>query len=81
MVASVLNTQRAVEVSLYVMWAFVHMREALATNKEIVRHLDQLERKVGTHDRAIAEIFAAIRQLAASPPDPPPKPRIGFVQD
>jgi len=79
MVASVLNTQRAVEVSLFVVRAFVQMREALATNKEIVRRLEQLERKVGTHDRAIGEILAAIRELAA-PPDPPPKRRIGFAQ-
>lgn len=79
MVASVLNTQRAVEVGLYVVRAFVQMREALPANREVVRRLDQLERKVGTHDRAISEILAAIRALAA-PPDPPPKRRIGFVQ-
>lgn len=80
MVASVLNTQRAIEVSLYVVRAFVQMREALAANKEISRRLDELERKVGTHDGAIGEILAAIRQLAA-PPEPPKKRRIGFVHD
>ena len=78
MAASVLNTARAIEVSLYIVRAFVQMRETLSANKLLARRVDQLERRLGTHDRAIAEILAAIRQLAA--PEPP-KRRIGFVQD
>ncbi len=80
MAATILNSPRAIEISLFVVRAFLQMRDALAANCELARRLDELERHVGTHDRAIAEIFAAIRQLAASPPDPPPKHRIGFVQ-
>ena len=83
MAASVLNTPRAVEVSLYVVRAFVELREALATHKELAKRLDELEsrleRKLATHDRAIAGILEAIRQLM-TPPEPAKKRRIGFVQ-
>ena len=83
MAASVLNTPRAVEVSLYVVRAFVELREALATHKELAKRLDELEsrleRKLATHDQAIAGILEAIRQLM-TPPEPPKKRRIGFVQ-
>jgi len=84
MAASVLNTPRAVEVSLYVVRAFVELREALATNKELAKRLNELEsrleRKLATHDQAIAGILEAIRQLMA-PPAPAKKRRIGFVQN
>lgn len=83
MAASVLNTPRAVEVSLYVVRAFVALREALATHKELGKRLDELEarleRKLATHDQAITGILEAIRQLMA-PPAPTKKRRIGFVQ-
>ena len=82
MAASVLNTTRAVEVSLYVVRAFVELREALATHKELAKRLDELEsrlgRKLAGHDQAIAGILEAIRQLMA-PPEPAKKRRIGFV--
>ena len=82
MAASVLNTPRAVEVSLYVVRAFVELREALPTHKELATRLDELEsrlqRKLATHDQAIAGILEAIRQLMV-PPEPAKKRRIGFV--
>ena len=63
MAAAVLNSPRAVEMSLYVVRAFVRMREVLATHKELARRLDQLEarigRKLATHDQAIAGILDA----------------------
>jgi hypothetical protein len=81
MAASVLNTDRAVEVSVYVVRAFVQLRELLAGNKELARRLDQLEqrleRKLVTHDQAIAGILDALRQLMAPPPAS--KRAIGFV--
>jgi len=79
MAATVLNSPRAIEVSVFVVRAFLQMREALAANRELAKRLDELERRVGTHDRAIGEILAAIRQLAA-PPEPSPRRGIGFVQ-
>ena len=56
MAASVLNTTRAVEISIYVVRAFVHLRELLASNQQLTNKLDELERKLVTHDKAITEI-------------------------
>jgi CHASE3 domain sensor protein len=71
-----------VEVSVYVVRAFVQLRGVLATHRELSQRLDELEarieRKLDTHDRVIANILDAIRQLMA-PPEPPKKRRIGFV--
>jgi hypothetical protein len=78
MAASILNSPRAIEVSVYVVRAFVQMREALVAHKEIGGRLDELERKVGTHDRAIGQILEAIRQLM-QPPESPKRRRIGFL--
>ena len=78
MASAVLNTTKAVEVSIFVVRAFVRMRESLAGRKELVRRLDELESKVGTHDRSIGHILDALRQLAA-PPDAPRRRRIGFL--
>ena len=82
MAATVLNSPRAVEVSIYVVRAFVQLRELLAGHKELAKRLDQLEarmeRKLLTQDQAIAGILDAIRQLMAPPPAPKKRP-IGFV--
>jgi hypothetical protein len=76
MAATVLNTARATEVSVYVVRAFVQLREVLATHKELAKRLDELEtkieRKLATHDQAIAGIITAIRELMA-PPEPKQK--------
>ncbi len=78
MLGNVLKSERAVEVSLHVVRAFVHLRELVSGHKELAKKLNQLERKVGAHDKAIAEIINAIRQLMA--PDEPKKKRsIGFA--
>lgn len=71
------------QVGIYVVRAFVKLREVLASNKELAQKLDQLERKLQTHDQAIVGIFNAIRQLMAPlPSPPPPKGRpIGFTAD
>ena len=82
MAATILNTPRATEVSVYVVRAFVGLRDALLAHKELAKRLDQLEarieRKFSTHDPAIAGILEAIRQLMA-PPEPRKKRPIGFV--
>jgi hypothetical protein len=83
MAASVLNTPRAVEVSLYVVRTFVELREALATHKELAKRLEELEsrleRKLTAHDQAITGILEAIRQLMV-PPEAAKTRRIGFMQ-
>ena len=82
MAATVLNSPRAVEVSIYVVRAFVQLRELLAGHKELAKRLNELEtrmeRKLMTQDQAIAGILNAIRQLMAPPPAQKKRP-IGFV--
>lgn len=68
MAATVLNSARAVEMSVFVVRAFVQLREFLATHRELAVKLDELERKLSTHDQAIAGLIDAIRQLTATPP-------------
>lgn len=82
MAATILNSPRAVEMSVYVVRAFVQLRELLISNKEFAKRLDSLEarisRKLATHDQAITGIFKAIRELM-HPPEPKKRP-IGFVE-
>src|SRR5581483_2495611 len=81
MLSSVLGSERAIAVHIEIMRAFVRMRELLASNKELAHRIDELEtrieKKLATHDEAIAAILSAIRQLM-SPPAPKPRP-IGFT--
>jgi hypothetical protein len=77
MAASVLNTAHAVEVSRYVIRAFVQQRELLATHKELAIKLSDLERRYAAHDHAIAGIIATIREMM-TPAQTKAKP-IGFV--
>jgi hypothetical protein len=76
MVASVLNSPRAVEISVYVVRAFVKLREMLDTHKELGLKLAELEKRIAVHDEDISTLFEAIRQLM----EPPGKSgkRIGF---
>jgi len=80
MVASVLNSPRAVEVSVYVVRAFVRLRRVLATNEALARKLTELEGKLAKHDKEILALFEAVRQLMA-PSAPPKRRRIGFRKD
>jgi phage regulator Rha-like protein len=77
MAATVLNSERAIQMSIFVVRAFVHMREALATNRQIVMKLAELEGRIENHHTDIEGTLATIRHLMA-----PPKRdgcRIGFV--
>jgi ORF6N domain len=76
MLSSVLSSERAVNVNVAIMRAFVKLREALETNRELARKFDELERHVGKHDEKIDAILEAIRQLMAPPEKP--KREIGF---
>ena len=76
MIANVLKSKRAIRVSVYVVRAFVRLREALATHKELAQKLKELEGRVDDQDNEISTIVEAIRQLIAPPETP--KRRIGF---
>lgn len=79
MAATILNSSQAVEMSLYVVRAFVRIRELLASSTALTRKLDELERKYKHHDKAITAILATIRELTNLPA---PKHRgIGFTAD
>lgn len=79
MAASVLNSKQAVDASIYVVRAFVQLREMLAGSKELAGKLAELETKVGKHDETIRSIVAAIKQLM-QPPEPAEKRKIGFQE-
>jgi len=79
MLGNVLRSSRAVEVSLLVVRAFVQIREMISTHKDIAAKLDQMERKLSSHDQAIAGLIDAIRQLMAPPV--PTRRGIGFTAD
>ena len=84
MAANVLNSERAVTMSVYVVRAFVKLREVLASSEELAKKLDDLERKLtgrlDVHEKAIIELFARIRTLLKPPPPQPEskRRRIGF---
>ena len=77
MAATVLNSPRAVETSVYVVRAFIRLRQFLATHKDLARRLEEHEKKLNTHDQAIAGLMNTIRTLMA--PGPPRRRPIGFV--
>ena len=83
MAATLLNSPRAVEVSVYVVRAFVQLREFLASNKDLARQLrvleQRIEKKLTNHDQAIADVVATLKQLMS--PANTTKRRIGFVID
>lgn len=77
MAASVLNSTRAVEVSVFIVRAFVKLRKAIAAHKELANKIAQLERRLTDHDEQIIALVHAIKQLM-NPEPPPKKRRIGF---
>ena len=76
MVANVLNSKRAVGVSIYVVRAFVKLREMLSSHKMLAQKIAELERTVASHDGHIKTLFEAIRHLMEPPASKPS--RIGF---
>ena len=76
MLAAVLNTHRAIKISVFVVRAFVRLREMVSTHRELSRRLAELEKRLGSHDEQIQLILKAIRHLMA-PPEKVPK-KIGF---
>jgi hypothetical protein len=76
MAATVLNSERAIEMSVFVVLAFVRMRRAIAGNRHILTKLGELERRLETHDSEIQALMDAIRELMA--PEEPNRRRIGF---
>ena len=78
MLSSVLNSERAVQVNIGIMRAFVNVRKMLSTNAEVSKKLTEIEDKLGAHDEHFKKVFTAIR-LLMSPPDKSDQ-QIGFIQ-
>jgi hypothetical protein len=77
MAATVLNSEQAVEMSVFVVRAFVRLREMLATNEKLAAKIDELEQRLDTHDASIQDLIEAIRQMML--PEPATGRKIGFV--
>ena len=79
MAATILNSSRVVETSVFVVRAFVHLRELVNSNRELAQKLNELEHKLNWHDAAISAILSVIRELMNPPAS---KCRgIGFTAD
>ena len=74
MLSTVLNSERAIQVNIEIMRAFVRLRQLLASNDRLARKLEALEKK---YDAQFKVVFDAIRQLMATPE--PKKRKIGFL--
>jgi len=77
MLASVLNSEIAVQASVRVVRAFVRLREMVAANAQLAAKLQELERRLDSHDEGIANLFAALKQLL-EPSEPTKRREIGF---
>jgi hypothetical protein len=77
MAASVLNSERAIEMSVFVVRVFVRLRLFLVEQRELARRLEDLERAIGAHDQQIVAIVEAIRGLMSQEAIPRQR-RIGF---
>jgi hypothetical protein len=80
MLASILKSERAVDMSVSVVRAFVLMREQLSASKELAQKLSELENRVSGHDESIVNLFEAIRQLV-EPPLTENRREIGFMRE
>ncbi|MCX6996604.1 MAG: ORF6N domain-containing protein [Kiritimatiellaeota bacterium] len=77
MAATVLNSPRAVQMSVFVVRAFIKLREQLLNRTEMEKRLAEIEKGLLSHDAALRDLYARIRPLLLQPPDPPKK-SIGF---
>ena len=77
MAASILNSERAIAMSVYVIRAFVELRDQLTANAAILKRLAEIDRDLILHDRALRDIYEKLLPLL-SPPTEPPRRQIGF---
>ncbi len=77
MAAGVLNTSKAIEVSVFIVRAIIKVRQMVAGHKDLQRKIAQIERRLTDHDEKIIELVNLIKQLL-NPEPPPKKRRIGY---
>jgi hypothetical protein len=81
MAANVLNSPRAIEMSVFVVRAFVKMREYLGMTHVLEKRLAEIEKKLLLHDSSLRDLYERIRPLLLPPPEKPPKRRIGYLEE
>ncbi len=79
MAANILRSGQAIKASIYVVRAFVKLKQLIASHKELAAKIDDLENAVATHDKAIVSLFDAIRKLMS--PLSEKKKTIGFIRE
>lgn len=79
MAASVLNSPRAVEMSVFIVRAFVRLRQFVTDHQELAARLEELETRIARHDNTLSTLVATIRQMAT--PSAHPGRQIGFITD
>jgi hypothetical protein len=77
MLSAILNSERAITISILVVKTFIRLKRIIAANKELTEKIKELDQKVNSHDKDIILIFQAINKLMAPPPEEP-KRKIGF---
>ena len=80
MAANILRSERAVHMSVFVIRAFVRMREQIAANATILKRLAEIDKTLLQHDASLRDIYRKLLPLL-QPPPAPPKRRIGFISD
>lgn len=78
MAANILRSDRAVQMSVYVVRAFIRLREHIAANQAILKRLAEIDKTLLEHDGALRDIYSQLLPLLEPPPEEPPKRRIGF---
>jgi hypothetical protein len=82
MAANVLRSERAVQMSVYVVRAFISQREQLAAKADVLRRMEKMDEKLMEHDEALLIVWGKIKELmqpiVRTPSPPPPKRQIGF---
>lgn len=79
MAANVLRSERAIEMSLYLVRAFVQMRDTILANATILKRLAEIDRRLIEHDSVLREVISRLQPLLDAPePEEEPKPKIGF---
>ena len=80
MAANVLRSEHAMQMSVFVIRAFVRMREQVAANSAILKRLAEIDQSLLEHDTALRDLYKKLLPLLEPPPDPPRR-RIGFIKD
>jgi hypothetical protein len=80
MVANVLRTDRAVQMSVFLVRAFIRLREQVAANTAILKRLAEIDKTLIEHDAALSDLYRKLRPLLEPPADPPGR-AIGFHTD